>query len=105
MVSKFISIQSITTYLISSYQCFDLLNSIIRRLRLGLEMAPSLEHCMTMRGYLSKENTIDLQAIKNGPQRIVVPVTSGFIKGTGPAEGLEAEILPSSGDWLLVRFN
>jgi len=57
---------------------------------------------MTMRGYLSKENTIDLKAIKGGPQRIVVPVTSGFIRGTGPAEGLEAEILPSSGDWLLL---
>lgn len=67
-------------------------------------MAPTLEHCLTTRGYLSKENTVDLKAIKNGPSRIVVAVPFGFVKGTGPAEGLEAEILPSSGDWLLVRL-
>ncbi len=63
-------------------------------------MAPKLELCKTMRGYLEKG--IEIQAVKGGPQRIVIPVTGGSISGTGAAAGLEAEILPTSGDWLLV---
>lgn len=61
-------------------------------------MAPKLERFFTMRGYMSKENTVDLKAIKGGASRIIVPITHGFIKGSG----LEAEILPGGGDWILV---
>ena len=61
-------------------------------------MAPKLEQVFAMRGYMSKENTINLKAIKGGPVRVVVPITHGFIKGSG----LDAEILPGGGDWILV---
>jgi hypothetical protein len=61
-------------------------------------MAPKLEQVFAMRGYMSKENTVNLKEIKGGPVRIVVPITHGFIKGSG----LEAEILPGGGDWILV---
>ncbi|KAJ9494967.1 hypothetical protein LTR99_001298 [Exophiala xenobiotica] len=61
-------------------------------------MAPKLEQVFAMRGYMSKENTVNLKEIKGGPVRIVVPITHGFIKGSG----LEAEILPGGGDWILL---
>jgi len=61
-------------------------------------MAPKLEKTFTMRGYINKENTLDLKAIKTGPQRIIVPIVSGFVKGSG----LDAEILPGGADWILV---
>ena len=61
-------------------------------------MAPKLEHCFTMRADLSREHTLQLGAIKAGPQRIIAPVSHGFLKGSG----VEAEILPGGSDWLLV---
>ncbi|EXJ60786.1 hypothetical protein A1O7_04939 [Cladophialophora yegresii CBS 114405] len=61
-------------------------------------MAPKFEQVFTMRGYMNKENTVNLNAIKNGATRIIVPITHGFIKGAG----LEAEILPGGGDWILL---
>ncbi|KAI1612523.1 hypothetical protein EDD36DRAFT_239483 [Exophiala viscosa] len=61
-------------------------------------MAPKLEKTFTMRGYINKENTLDLKAIKTGPQRIIVPIVSGFVKGSG----LDAEILPGGADWILL---
>lgn len=61
-------------------------------------MAPQLQVVFKMRGYMSKQNTVNLKAIKSGASRIIVPITHGFIKGSG----LEAEILPGGGDWILV---
>jgi hypothetical protein len=61
-------------------------------------MGPKLEHAFTMRGYMNKENSLDLKTIKFGPQRIIVPITHGFIEGSG----LKAEIVPGGGDWILV---
>jgi hypothetical protein len=61
-------------------------------------MTPKLEPCCTMRGYMSKENSVTLSDIKSGPSRIIVPMTHGFIEGSG----VKAEILPGSGDWILV---
>lgn len=62
-------------------------------------MAPKLELVFTMRGYMDPENTVDLKAIKSGPHRIIVPMNRGFIEGSG----LKAQVLPGSGDWILVR--
>lgn len=62
-------------------------------------MAPKLELVFTMRGYMDPENTVNLNAIKSGPHRIVVPINGGFIEGSG----LKAQVLPGSGDWILVR--
>ncbi|KAK5144699.1 hypothetical protein LTR04_001494 [Oleoguttula sp. CCFEE 6159] len=60
-------------------------------------MAPKLEHAFTMRGYISKENSMDLGAMKQGPTRIIVPISHGFVRGSG----LEATIAPGGGDWIL----
>lgn len=62
-------------------------------------MAPKFEKHFTVRGYMSKENSHDLKAIWSGPVRIIVPIISGFVEGSG----LKAEILPGGGDWILVR--
>lgn len=62
-------------------------------------MAPKLELAFTMRGYMDKENSHDLKAMKAGPTRIMVPMNRGFIKGSG----LDAKLTPGSGDWILVR--
>lgn len=61
-------------------------------------MAPTLEPVFTMRGYMCKQNSHDLKAIWTGPERIIVPIISGFLKGP---DGYEAEVLPGGGDWIL----
>jgi Protein of unknown function (DUF3237) len=61
-------------------------------------MASKLELAFTMRGYMSKENSLDLKTIKSGAQRVIVPITHGFIEGSG----LKAELVPGGGDWILV---
>ena len=61
-------------------------------------MAPSLDHVFTMRAYLSKENSVTLPNIKDGPSRVIAPITHGFIKGSG----LDAKIIPGGSDWILV---
>lgn len=88
------SIQS--RFLLGSY--FQGISEPLGSSRPKSTMAPIFEHVFTMRGYMSKENTVDLKAIKSGASRIIVPITHGFIKGSG----LEAEILPGGGDWILV---
>lgn len=62
------------------------------------KMTPRLEKCFTMRGYMNKENSHNLGAIKAGPTRIMVPITHGYIEGSG----LRAEITPGGADWILV---
>lgn len=61
-------------------------------------MAPKLEQVFTLRAFLGKKDTLPLGPVKGGAHRIVVPVTGGFIEGCG----LDAEILPGGGDWLLL---
>jgi hypothetical protein len=61
-------------------------------------MAPRLEKVFTMRGYMDKANSHNLKSIKAGPTRITVPLTSGYIEGSG----LKAEITPGGSDWILV---
>ncbi|PVH75079.1 hypothetical protein DL98DRAFT_593467 [Cadophora sp. DSE1049] len=61
-------------------------------------MAPKLELCFTMRGYMDKANSHDLKTMKAGPTRIMVPMTHGFIKGSG----LQAKLTPGGGDWILL---
>ena len=59
---------------------------------------------MIVRGYIAAgKDMIQINNVLNGPQRVFIPVTGGFIKGVGPAEGLEPEIHPSSSDGILVR--
>lgn len=60
-------------------------------------MAPQLEQVLTLRAFLGKANTLQLGAVKAGPQRIIIPIDGGFIKGSD----LNAEILPGGGDSLL----
>ena len=67
-------------------------------IHLHIMTAPKLEKRFTMRIYLSKENTHDLGAMRNGPRRYIAAITRGSIKG----EGLEAEILPGGADWVSV---
>ncbi|KIX00767.1 uncharacterized protein Z518_09832 [Rhinocladiella mackenziei CBS 650.93] len=62
-------------------------------------MAPKLEIAFTMRAYLNKANVLDLGAIKSGPQRVIVPISHGFLDGSG----VHATILPGGSDWSLVN--
>jgi hypothetical protein len=67
-------------------------------------MAPKLELCMIVKGYIAVGNdTYQINNVLGGAQRVFIPVTGGSIKGVGPAEGLEAEINPASSDGVLVR--
>ncbi|KAJ5609626.1 hypothetical protein N7528_010193 [Penicillium herquei] len=61
-------------------------------------MAPKLEPCFTLRGYIGNEHTIMLNGIKSGPTRGVTPITHGYIEGSG----LKAEILPGGADYVLI---
>jgi hypothetical protein len=65
-------------------------------------MAPQLEHVFTMRGYMA-ETTVDLGAIKSGPNRSITGITHGFIKGVpgSRGEGLNVNIISGGGDWIL----
>ncbi|KAK3615602.1 hypothetical protein LTR56_026490 [Elasticomyces elasticus] len=58
-------------------------------------MAPKLEQVFTMRAFLSKEDTLVIGPIHGGSQRMIAPVTGGFIKGPG----IEMEFTPGSSDW------
>lgn len=60
-------------------------------------MPPTLEHHFTLHAIFAKE-AVNVKQILGGPQRIIVPLTGGWLKGSG----LEADILPGSGDWFLV---
>jgi hypothetical protein len=61
-------------------------------------MPPKLEQVFTLRAFLGRDDTLPLGAVKGGAHRIVVPVTGGYLSGSG----LEAKILPGGGDWLLL---
>lgn len=61
-------------------------------------MAPQLDYVFTMRTYLSRENGFAIPKIKDGPSRVIVPITHGFIDGSG----IKATIIPGGGDWILV---
>jgi len=61
------------------------------------KMAPKLEFAFIMRAYLSKES-FKLDGILGGPSRLILPITHGFVEGSG----LKAEVQPGGADWLLV---
>jgi hypothetical protein len=61
-------------------------------------MAPQLDYVFTMRAYLSRENGFTISKLKDGPSRVVLPITHGFIDGSG----IKATIIPGGGDWILV---
>ena len=61
-------------------------------------MPPKLEQVFILRAFLGKENTLPLGSVKGGAHRYVIPVSGGFVSGSG----LEAEIMPGGGDWLLL---
>ena len=44
---------------------------------------------------------MNVGAVKDGPHRIIVPINKGFLEGSG----LKADVLPGSGDWLLVNIH
>ena len=62
------------------------------------KMAPTLKRVFTMRAYIDRDNTINAEGIKGGPSRIILPIRKGFVEGSN----IKADILPGSGDWLLV---
>ncbi|KAH9209193.1 hypothetical protein DL95DRAFT_394595 [Leptodontidium sp. 2 PMI_412] len=57
-------------------------------------MTPRLEKCFTMCSYISVEDTLDLKTIRNGNRRTIVPITHGFITGSG----LDATIIQGGSD-------
>ncbi|KAJ5811493.1 hypothetical protein N7474_007794 [Penicillium riverlandense] len=61
-------------------------------------MAPQLNYVFTMRAYLSRENSFTIPKIKDGPSRVILPITHGFIEGSG----IKATIIPGGGDWILM---
>ncbi len=70
----------------------------------SVKMAPKLEHCLTFREYIAVgKDILQIDNVPNGAQRVFIPVTGGFVKGVGPAEGLEDEVHPASSDGVLVR--
>ncbi|PPJ61279.1 hypothetical protein CBER1_09320 [Cercospora berteroae] len=66
-------------------------------------MAPTLEHHFTVRAYFDGPNILNCGTVKGGPQRTVVPLNTGWLKGHGPSAGATAELLPGNGDWFLLN--
>lgn len=62
-------------------------------------MPPTLELAFTLRALFSKDHMLDVKSVKGGPQRTIAPIVSGHMKGSG----LEAEVIPAGGDWLLIN--
>ncbi|PVH72835.1 hypothetical protein DL98DRAFT_432472 [Cadophora sp. DSE1049] len=51
-----------------------------------------------MRACISTKDTLDLKTIKNGNNRIIIPITHGFIEGSG----LDATIVQGGSDWITL---
>jgi hypothetical protein len=62
-------------------------------------MTPKLDLAFTMHAYLSKGNLLTIAKIKNGPSRDILPITHGFLNGSG----LNSTVLPGGADWALVE--
>ncbi|KAK3046847.1 hypothetical protein LTR09_011688 [Extremus antarcticus] len=62
-------------------------------------MPPTLHPVFTYRAFISKPDTLALGATKGGAHRICVPVTDGFLRGTGKAAGIDFEIVQGGSDW------
>ncbi|EME38168.1 hypothetical protein DOTSEDRAFT_57681 [Dothistroma septosporum NZE10] len=58
-------------------------------------MPPTLSHAFTLRAYVSHEHAISVKTVKGGPQRMSIPIQSGYLHGSG----IEAEIIPGGADW------
>lgn len=52
-----------------------------------------------MRAYYEQEHTLNVKTVKGGPQRLFIPLTSGFLRG----KGVEASLVPGAADLPLVR--
>lgn len=63
-------------------------------------MAPKLEKYFTLRAYISKNNTTNMKATRNGNIRNFIPITHGYLEGSG----LKAELIPGGGDAIMVRL-
>jgi len=61
-------------------------------------MAPKLEKAFTLRCFLSKEDLLVFGPIKGGPHRYAVPVTYGFLEGSG----IKAQLVQGGSDWILM---
>jgi hypothetical protein len=61
-------------------------------------MAPKLEPAFTLRAFLSKEDLLALGSIRGGPHRYAIPVTHGFLEGSG----IKAQLVQGGSDWLLL---
>jgi len=46
-------------------------------------MPPTLEQVFAVRAFISKDDTLNLGPTKGGQIRFAVPVTGGYIKGSG----------------------
>jgi len=57
-------------------------------------MAPKLEKAFTLRAFLSEEDLLTFGAIEGGPHRYVVPVTHGYLEGSG----IKAKLVQRSSD-------
>lgn len=53
---------------------------------------------MTIRIVLSREDTLHMGTVNGGAQRIICPITSGFLKG----EGFDAVLVQGGSDWISV---
>ena len=59
------------------------------------DMAPKLEQVFTMRCFLNKNDTLAIGPIHGGSQRMIAPVISGFIEGSG----IKMEFTSGGSDW------
>ncbi|KAL5610533.1 hypothetical protein FOBRF1_006650 [Fusarium oxysporum] len=57
-------------------------------------MTPNLEKCFTIRCYIGLQDMLDLKTVRNGNDRIIVPIIHGTVEGSG----LKATITPGGSD-------
>jgi hypothetical protein len=62
-------------------------------------MTPHLEKCFTIRGYISLQDMLDLKTVRNGTNRVIVPIIHGTVEGSG----LKATITQGGSDSMTVR--
>lgn len=65
-------------------------------------MAPKLAPALTLRVYFAISDVLSLHAVKGGPQRMILPVIRGFLRGVENKD-IDAELVPGGADYLLVR--
>jgi hypothetical protein len=58
-------------------------------------MAPTLEHVLTFRLFISKEHMLALGATRGNASRFVGPLVDGYLQG----DGFKADLVPGGSDW------